>query len=83
MEIKTKYDLGQTVWFMNGTRPAEGIVKYIKLEVDTYSASDLGYQINNEQYRVRYSAGSDIIINANKLFESKKALKEYLFGKDK
>lgn len=70
MEIKTKYDIGQRVFFMIDNQVCEGIIEYFDIGFGYDNGTeylDIGYCVKNKFF-------TDIAINEEKLFLTKEEL---------
>ena len=70
MDIKTKYDLGQIVFFMSDNRVCEGTIESFDIGVGYDNGSkylDIGYCVKNKFF-------TDIAINEKNLFLTKEEL---------
>ena len=66
MTIETKFNIGDTVFFLSDNKIEEGIVK--RIQIDAYETGDL------EIYSVRISTQTTMQMSSHYLFPSKQEL---------
>ena len=71
MDIKTKYDLGQRVFFMSDNRVCEGTIEYFNIE---FSQEISGEKYMTISYCVKTIFFTDFSVAENKLFLTKEEL---------
>lgn len=68
MKIKTKYDLGDTVWYMTDNIVQSDVISFIRVEVD-----------ESNEPQVIYQTYSKVLPIESYLFSTKKELLDSLF----
>lgn len=82
MELKTKYDIGNTLFFMNTNKVCQGVVNKIEYSVTENLASsrDAGWSPTKSVilYSMKVDYSSNVKLEEKFLFGSKKELLESL-----
>jgi len=75
MENKTKFNLGEKVWYMYNNRPVEGIVMRIEITVGgTHDPIMYASRDASIMYGIRYELTPYVWVKEHKIYSSKEEL---------
>ena len=79
--MKSKFKIGDEIYYMNYSEPAKGTIKGIAFVVGEFSESSFKRTGLENSPAVVYSTGSYSAIDENKVFATKEELQADLFSK--